>query len=64
MSLTVPAFTFSDLFAGIGGFHAALHAGAAVGLRERDRPRRRRVYDYNWCVRYVSPVDAAEGVER
>ncbi|MFF2831922.1 DNA (cytosine-5-)-methyltransferase [Cellulosimicrobium cellulans] len=43
------AFTFSDLFAGIGGFHAALGAlgGECWFTSEIDRSAS-AVYDYNW----------------
>lgn len=43
------AFTFADLFAGIGGFHVALaHAGAqAVFVSEID-PKARKTYLANW----------------
>lgn len=43
------AFTFSDLFAGIGGFHAALGAlgGECWFTSEIDR-NAKAVYDYNW----------------
>lgn len=43
------AFTFSDLFAGIGGFHAALGAlgGECWFSSEIDR-NASAVYDYNW----------------
>lgn len=46
-----PAFTFVDLFAGIGGFHAALSAlgGRCVYASEID-PAAAAVYERNWGI--------------
>lgn len=45
----VPAFTFVDLFAGIGGFHAALVAmGGAVKYAVEIDPLAAAVYERNW----------------
>ena len=52
LAWSVPAaFTYSDLFAGIGGFHAALSAmgGECVYAVEIDRAAA-RVYEQNWDI--------------
>lgn len=59
MSSKSAGFTFSDLFAGVGGFHAALHAagGQWVFASEIDE-HAARVYDYNW----LRPLREAGGI--
>jgi DNA (cytosine-5)-methyltransferase 1 len=61
-----PTFTFADLFAGIGGFHAALHAagGQWTFASEIDRAAA-AVYDHNW-LRPLREAGAAlpTGVEQ
>lgn len=54
-----PAFTFADLFAGIGGFHAAAHAagGRAVYACEID-PAAAAVYEANWGVDPLGDITA------
>jgi DNA (cytosine-5)-methyltransferase 1 len=52
MSSKAPAFTFVDLFAGIGGFHAGLSAlgGECVYASEIDEAAA-KIYQHNWEVR-------------
>src|SRR3954447_22847201 len=64
MSSTAGGFTFADLFAGVGGFHAALHAagGEWVFASEID-PHAARVYDYKWLRPHRdAAVQPPEGV--
>ena len=51
MSSKEPAFTFVDLFAGIGGFHAALSAlgGKCVYASEIDEAAA-KIYQHNWGI--------------
>lgn len=65
LAWSVPAaFTYSDLFAGIGGFHAALSAmgGECVYAVEIDRAAA-RVYEQNWGIDPLGDItdDAGEG---
>ena len=52
-----PAFTFVDLFAGIGGFHAALSAlgGECVYAVEKD-PEAAAVYERNWGMTALGDI--------
>lgn len=65
-SSSEPSFTFSDLFAGIGGFHAALHAaGGRWAFASEIDPDASRIYDYNWLRPLrESGAPLPEGVER
>src|SRR5512141_1590113 len=57
MSSTTAPFTFVDLFAGIGGFHAALSAfgGECVYAVEKD-PEAAKVYELNWGMSALGDI--------
>ena len=59
MSSTTSAFTFVDLFAGIGGFHAALSAlgGECVYASELDESAA-KIYQHNWGRRPAGDIVA------
>jgi DNA (cytosine-5)-methyltransferase 1 len=63
--MTTPSFTFIDLFAGIGGFHAALSGlgGECVYASEID-PAAAKIYEKNWGINPLSDitVDANDDV--
>lgn len=51
-SSNTPRFTFADLFAGIGGFHAALHAAGGEGwFASEIDSLATRVYEQNWSLK-------------
>ena len=57
MSSKSPAFTFVDLFAGIGGFHAALSAlgGECVHASEIDEAAA-QIYQHNWDMSVAGDI--------
>lgn len=65
LAMAKPAFTFIDLFAGIGGFHAALSAmgGRCLYASEIDKAAA-KVYESNWGVKAFGDItlDANDSV--
>ena len=61
---SAPAFTFIDLFAGIGGFHAALSAagGECVYAVEID-PAAAKIYQQNWGLDPLGDITQAANDE-
>lgn len=57
VSKTKPSFKFVDLFAGVGGFHAAMTAfgGECVYAIEND-PSAAKVYENNWGIRAYGDI--------
>jgi DNA (cytosine-5)-methyltransferase 1 len=52
-----PSFTFVDLFAGIGGFHAAMSGmGGACLLASEIDSRAARIYEDNWGITPVGDI--------
>jgi DNA (cytosine-5)-methyltransferase 1 len=52
-----PAFRFVDLFAGVGGFHAALSAyGGECAYAVEIDPQAAKVYERNWGVNPLGDI--------
>ena len=65
MEKSAPLFTFVDLFAGIGGFHAAMTAagGECVYAIEKD-PRAASIYDANWGINPAGDITVIANEEQ